>query len=148
MSARRRMESRPCPAANRISDLVYPALADRGEEIDAFPVPADVFARFLRETASSGQDPRRKAFAYMLEHGSDVSAAKAAVGIRDASEFDEATLRAAVVAAITANPKAVADFKKGREQAKMAIVGAVMKANKGAPNDVVRRLVDEELAKV
>ena len=30
----------------------------------------------------------------------------------------------------------------------MAIVGAVMRANKGAPNDVVRRLVDEELAKV
>ena len=50
--------------------------------------------------------------------------------------------------AIAANPKAVADFKKGKEQAKMSIVGAIMKTNKGAPNDVVRRLVDEELAKV
>jgi len=29
----------------------------------------------------------------------------------------------------------------------MAIVGAVMKANKGAPNDLVRRLVDEALIK-
>ena len=41
----------------------------------------------------------------------------------------------------------VADFKAGKDSAKMAIVGAVMKANKGVPNDVVRRLVDEELAK-
>jgi aspartyl-tRNA(Asn)/glutamyl-tRNA(Gln) amidotransferase subunit B len=134
-------------AANRISDLIYPALTDRKEEIDAFPIGADVFARFLRETGSSGQDPRRKAFAYMLGHGADVSAAKAAVGIRDASEFDEGSLRAAVCAAAAANPKAVADFKKGREQAKNSIVGAVMKANKGAPNDLIRRLVDEELAK-
>jgi aspartyl-tRNA(Asn)/glutamyl-tRNA(Gln) amidotransferase subunit B len=135
-------------AANRMSDLIYPALADRKEEIDAFPIPADVFGRFLRETAASGQDPRRKTFAHMLEHGADVAAAKAAVGLRDASEFDEATLRAAVAAAVAANPKAVADFKKGKEQAKMSIVGAVMRANKGAPNDLVRRLVDEELAKV
>jgi hypothetical protein len=30
----------------------------------------------------------------------------------------------------------------------MAIVGAVMKANRGVPNEMVRRLVDEELAKV
>ena len=135
-------------AANRMSDLIYPVLADLKEEIDAFPIAPDVFARFLKETASSGQDPRRKAFAHVLEHGSDVAAAKAAVGIRDAAEFDEAALRAAVGAAIAANPKAVADFKRGKEQSKNAIVGAVMKANKGAPNDVVRRLVDEELAKV
>ena len=53
-----------------------------------------------------------------------------------------------MVAAIAANPKAVADFKGGKDAAKMSIVGAVMKANKGVPNDVVRGLVDEELAKV
>jgi len=62
-------------------------------------------------------------------------------------EADEGALRAAVVEAIGKNPKAVADFRAGKEQAKMSIVGAVMKANKGAPNDVVRKLVDEELAK-
>ena len=70
-----------------------------------------------------------------------------ATGIKPAT-VDEAALRTAVVAAIAANPKAVADFKKGKDAAKMAIVGAVMKANKGVPNDVVRRLVDEELGKV
>ena len=75
-----------------------------------------------------------------------VDSAMAATGIKP-QDFDEGTLRAAVRSAMAANPKAVADFKGGKEAAKMALVGAVMKANKGAPSDVVRRLVDEELAK-
>ena len=70
----------------------------------------------------------------------------AATGIRPAT-FDESTLRAAVVAAIGANPKSVEDFKKGKAAAANKIKGEVMKANKGAPNDVVTRLLEEELAK-
>ena len=54
---------------------------------------------------------------------------------------------APVIEAISKNPKAVADYKAGKDAAKMAIVGTVMKGNKGVPNDVVRKLVDEELAK-
>jgi aspartyl-tRNA(Asn)/glutamyl-tRNA(Gln) amidotransferase subunit B len=131
-------------AANRMSDLVYPALADRHEEIDAFPVGAAAFAAFLKAAPANSQD-RRDVFKIVLEKGVTVDEAKAAAGIK---EVDEAALRAAAAAAVAANPKAVADFKKGKDAAKMAIVGAVMKANKGAPNDVVRRLVDEELAKV
>ena len=48
---------------------------------------------------------------------------------------------------IAANPKALADFKAGKDAAKMAMVGHVMKNNKGAANDVVRKLLDEELSK-
>jgi aspartyl-tRNA(Asn)/glutamyl-tRNA(Gln) amidotransferase subunit B len=132
-------------AANRISDLVFPALAERGEEVADFPVGPAAFADFVRKTASVGQDPRRKAFAHMLAHGTDAAAAMAAVGVR--TDFDEATLRAAVVAAIAANPKAAADYKAGKAQAANKIKGEVMRANKGAPNDVVQRLMEEELAK-
>jgi aspartyl-tRNA(Asn)/glutamyl-tRNA(Gln) amidotransferase subunit B len=131
-------------AANRMSDLVYPALAERKEEIDAFSLGAGAFADFLRGTASLTSQARRDVFAVVLEKGVGVEEAKKAAGIKD---VDEAALRSAVRDAIAANPKAVADFKKGKEQARMAFVGAVMRANKGAPNDVVRRLVDEELAK-
>lgn len=131
-------------AANRMSDLIYPALADRKEDIDQFPLDAAAFATFLKGAPANSQD-RRDVFNVMLAEGLDLAAAKAKVGIK---EVDEASLRAAVAAAVAANPKAVADVKKGKEAAKMAIVGAVMKANKGVPNDVVRRLVDEELAKV
>jgi aspartyl-tRNA(Asn)/glutamyl-tRNA(Gln) amidotransferase subunit B len=131
-------------AANRMSDLVYPALAERREEIDAFPMTAATFAEFLRGAPANSQD-RRDVFNAMLGEGLDLAAAKAKVGIK---EVDESALRAAAAAAVAANPKAVADFKKGKDAAKMSIVGAVMRANKGAPNDLVRKLVDEELAKV
>ena len=53
-----------------------------------------------------------------------------------------------MVKAITDSPKIVADYKGGKKQAAQGLVGAVMKANKGAPNEVVRRLIEEELAKV
>jgi aspartyl-tRNA(Asn)/glutamyl-tRNA(Gln) amidotransferase subunit B len=132
-------------AANRMSDLVYPAIGERKEEIDQFPLDAAKFADFLTGTASLSSQDRRAVLAVVLEKGVGVEEAKKGAGIK---ELDEGALRAAVVEAIAANPKAVADFKKGKEQARGAIVGAVMRANKGAPNDVVRRLVDEELGKV
>jgi aspartyl-tRNA(Asn)/glutamyl-tRNA(Gln) amidotransferase subunit B len=132
-------------AANRLSDLVFPALSERNEEIGDFPIPAEGFAAFVKATAPVGQDPRRKAFAHMLEHGTDAAAAMAALGIK--TDFDEATLRAAVQAAVAANPKVVADYKAGKVQAANKIKGEVMRANKGAPNDVVQRLMEEELAR-
>jgi aspartyl-tRNA(Asn)/glutamyl-tRNA(Gln) amidotransferase subunit B len=131
--------------ANRMSDLIYTALSDREEEIEQFPIKAAVFAEFLKELASANSQDRRDVLKAMLEQGIDVKKAKEIVGIK---AVDESALREAAKQAIAANPKAVADFKKGKDQAKMSIVGSVMKSNKGAPNDVVRRLVDEELAKV
>jgi aspartyl-tRNA(Asn)/glutamyl-tRNA(Gln) amidotransferase subunit B len=131
-------------AANRMSDLIYPALTERKEEIAAFPVRATAFADLVKNGPANSQD-RRDVFKLMVEKGLTVAEAMKEAGIRC---VDEATLRAAAVAAIAANPKAVADFRGGKDAAKMALVGAVMKANKGAPNDVVRRLVEEELAKV
>jgi aspartyl-tRNA(Asn)/glutamyl-tRNA(Gln) amidotransferase subunit B len=131
-------------ASNRMSDLIYPALADRKEEIAAFPLDAARFADFVRNGPSNSQD-RRDVFAIMLDKGVSLEEAKKAAGIK---EVDADALRAAVVAAIAANPKAVAEFRGGKENAKNSIIGAVMKANKGVPNDAVRRLVDEELARV
>ena len=128
-------------AANRLSDLVFPALTTRREEIGEFPVPASGFVEFVKKTDKLNKQDRVDLFAHMLDKGVGVDAAMDATGIRPAT-FDEATLRSAVAA----NPKAVADFKGGKDAAKMALVGGVMKANKGAPNEVVRRLVDEELA--
>lgn len=135
-------------ASNRISDFLMGALNERKEEIDQFPINASAFAQFVRETASANQQDRRDVFKHMLEHSVDVATAKKTLGVKDASDFDEAGLRAAVIAAIAANPQAVDDFKKGKTAAANRIKGHVMKTNKGAPNDVVQRLLEEELAKV
>ncbi|MCI0703795.1 MAG: Asp-tRNA(Asn)/Glu-tRNA(Gln) amidotransferase subunit GatB [Planctomycetia bacterium] len=136
-------------AANRMSDLIYPALAERKEEITAFPIDAEKFADFICKGPTNSQ-ARRDVFKIMLDKGVSLEKAKEKAGIK---ELDEVTLREAVVAAIAANPKGVADFKKApdakkKESIKMSFVGAVMKSNKGASNEVVRRLIDEELAKV
>ena len=133
-------------AANRLSDLVFTALAERKEEIDAFPMAAPAFAAFVKQTGGVNKKDRLGVFKQMLETGADLAAAMAATGV--ATSFDEGQLRDAVRAALAGNARAVADFKAGKDAAKMAIVGAVMKGNKGAPNDVVRKLVDEEITKV
>ncbi|MBA4189208.1 MAG: Asp-tRNA(Asn)/Glu-tRNA(Gln) amidotransferase GatCAB subunit B [Planctomycetaceae bacterium] len=131
-------------ASNRMSDLIYPALTERKEEIEAFPISATAFAEFLQKAPTNSQD-RRDVFKIVLETGISVDEAKAKAGIK---EMDETALRAAVLTAIAANPKSVADFKSGKTAAANKIKGEVMKANKGVANDLVQRLLDEELAKL
>lgn len=134
-------------ASNRISDLVFPALSERDETIDGFPIPAAGFAAFVTATATLSKQDRVDLFAHMLEHSVGVSAAMEATGLKPAT-FDESTLRAAVRTAIGNNAKAVADYQAGKTAAANRIKGEVMKNNKGAPNDLVQRLMEEELAKL
>ena len=62
---------------------------------------------------------------------------------------DEHQVREAVRRAIGANPKAVADYKKGKTKAADAIKGAVMRETKGmARTEIVHKLVLEELGKL
>jgi aspartyl-tRNA(Asn)/glutamyl-tRNA(Gln) amidotransferase subunit B len=77
------------------------------------------------------------------------------IGPREAIErkgikaVDSGALAEIVRKAIAANPKAVADFKKGKAAAVNSIKGAVMKETKGAAKpDVVQQILMEELAKV
>jgi len=137
----------PKQAMNRLSDLVMGALNDRKEEIDQFPVSAPKFAEFLKAMATNNQQERRDVFKHILETGTDTTAAMAALGVKSAADFDELALRQAVKDAIAANPQALDDFKKGKTAAANRIKGHVMKSNKGAPNDVVQKLLEEELAK-
>jgi aspartyl-tRNA(Asn)/glutamyl-tRNA(Gln) amidotransferase subunit B len=61
---------------------------------------------------------------------------------------DSSQLREMVQRAIAANPKAVADFKKGKTKAADAIKGAVMRETKGmAKMEMVQQLVMEEMEK-
>ena len=51
--------------------------------------------------------------------------------------------------AIAANPKAVADFKKGKLKAADAIKGAVMRETRGmAKAEVVQQILQEELQRL
>ena len=74
---------------------------------------------------------------------------KEAINRKGIKAVDAGALIEIVRKAIAANPKAVADFKKGKAVAAQAIKGAVMKETKGAAKpDVVQQILLEELAKV
>ncbi len=112
--------------------------------LDLHTVAKERFLEAMQNVPTNSQD-RRDVFHAMLTDGLDLAAAKAKVGIK---ELDEAALRASVAAVIAADPKTVADFKGGKTAAVNKLKGAVMKANKGVPNDVVQKLMEEELAKL
>lgn len=131
---------------NRMSDLVMGALNERKEEIDQFPVSSKTFADFMKKTASINQQDRRDVFKHMLENNTDAGAAMTALNI--STSFDESKLLQAVLDAIAANGPAVEDFKKGKAAAANRIKGHVMKNAKGAPNELVQKLLDAELAKL
>src|SRR5262245_1963750 len=87
-------------AANRMGDVLYAALADRKDEIDAFPISAAGFVAFLKATAGISQQDRRDVFKKMLSDKIDAPAAMTALGVKTAADFDEGVLRAAVAAAV------------------------------------------------
>ena len=134
-------------ACNRISDLIFPVLSEADQSITAFPIAAGTFAEFITATSSLSKMDRLALFTTMREEGIDMATAMEKTGLKPVA-VDETAIRAAVQAAIANNPKAVADFKAGKLAAANKIKGEVIKANKGVPNDLVQRLLDEELAAV
>jgi len=61
---------------------------------------------------------------------------------------DESSLLPTIQRAISANPKSVEDYKKGKENAIMHLVGQVMRETKGRANpEVVKKMLREEMNK-
>lgn len=61
---------------------------------------------------------------------------------------DEETIKKAVIEIINKNPKAVADYKKGKENALQFLVGQVMKKLKGQANPgILKKLFEDYLSK-
>lgn len=134
-------------AANWVTNQVLATLNERNLRIEQFPIPAATLAELVREVRQSGMPVQRsrEVYAHLLENGGTVQAALDALGIRVVG--DESALRAIVARAVAANPKAVADFRKGKTKAADAIKGAVMRETKGmAKMEVVQQLVMEALA--
>jgi Asp-tRNA(Asn)/Glu-tRNA(Gln) amidotransferase B subunit len=122
------------------------------------PCPADPAHAGYRSESTSDDPPRVRV--YCLECGATVGdlpfpapakrlieQALAALGLEVVGNEDE--VRELVRRAIAGNPKAAADYKKGKTKAADALKGAVMRETKGmAKTEVVHRLVIEELGKL
>jgi aspartyl-tRNA(Asn)/glutamyl-tRNA(Gln) amidotransferase subunit B len=135
-------------AKNWIANDLLQTLNERKLPIGAFPIPADRFAGFLREVKEIGLNKQRarEVYSAMLDGGTAREVIDR-LGFKPVGDSSE--LLPIVQKAIAANPKAVADFKKGKLKAADAIKGAVMRETRGmARMEVVQQLVMEELARV
>jgi aspartyl-tRNA(Asn)/glutamyl-tRNA(Gln) amidotransferase subunit B len=135
-------------ACNWATNEVLQTLNDRKTPLADFPIKPAALAELIREIAAVGLNKQRSREVYgaMLADGVSAKEALAKLGVKVVS--DEGQLRAIVLKAIAGNPKAVADFKKGKVKAADAIKGAVMRETKGmAKTELVQQLVAEELQK-
>ena len=139
-------------AANWVINKVLAMLNKRNEAITDFGLSAERLAELV--TAQKAMNLTKvmaeEVFETMLTDG---LTAQQAVGRRarrqTAGRGEDAELGEIIRRAIAGNPKAVADYKKGKTAAAQAIFGAVMRETRStAKADVVQKLLEEELGKV
>jgi aspartyl-tRNA(Asn)/glutamyl-tRNA(Gln) amidotransferase subunit B len=143
-----RFSGDPAEAKNWLANDILQTLNERNIDIRSFPVSASALADLVREGKNTGLNKQRarEVYAEMLASGSSAQEAVSKLGFKVVA--DESQLLEIVRRAIAANPKAVADFKKGKIKAADAIKGAVMRETKGLANmETVQQLVMAELQK-
>lgn len=132
-------------ASNWIQTDLLGVLNAEKKEIQDSPMPAARLAELL-ELVESGKINRkqgRDVFDEIWKTGETPAAVVQKRGMVQVS--DEGQLEAWAKAAIEANPKAVADYKKGNKAAIGALVGGVMKLSKGKANP---RIISQLLGKL
>jgi aspartyl-tRNA(Asn)/glutamyl-tRNA(Gln) amidotransferase subunit B len=135
-------------ACNWITNDLLQKLNERKIGIKESPISAQHLGELIGEVKSLplNKQRAREVYAEMLT-GITARQAIDKLGIKPGP--DEAELREIVRKAIAANPKAVADFKKGKLKAADAIKGAVMRETKGmAQMEHVQSLLLQELETV
>jgi len=135
-------------ACNWVTNQVLATLNERKLGAAAFPISAANLAELIAEVKATGLNMQRarEVYARMLETGTGAKDAIKQLGFEPVT--DTAALAEIVRRAVAANPKAVADFKKGKTKAADAIKGAVMRETKGmAKTEVVQQILMEELQK-
>jgi aspartyl-tRNA(Asn)/glutamyl-tRNA(Gln) amidotransferase subunit B len=136
----------PKAASNWIMGELLRTMKERNLDIDRVPLRAEALAGLIavvdRGTISS--TVAKDVFAKMFESGRSADEIVATDGLAQNSDAD--ALLALVREAMAASPDAVAQVRKGRNNAFGFLVGHVMKASKGKANPkVVTELLKKEL---
>ena len=96
------------------------------------------------DTGTLTLESARRAFVHLIEHGGSAKAAIDELGL--AKITDEATLGPLVDEAIASKPRAAADVRAGKDKARDALKGQVMRATRGkADPSVVDQLLRDRL---
>jgi len=133
-------------AANWVLGEVGRWLNAEGKEIGQFPLRPEQLAGLARlvEEGKVTSNIGKEVFEQMIATGKSADEIVEASGLAQISGEDE--LVEAVRKAIDTNPKAVADYRSGKQGTIMFLVGQVMRETRGRANaGVVQGLIEREL---
>ncbi len=141
-----KLTGNPKSASNWITGVVLQALNEKQIGIESLSIKPDSLSDLIRRV-DSGQinvASGRSVFFDMIATGKPAADLIREKGLEQIS--DEAALEKLALEAIAAIPKAVEQFKAGKEKALDSLVGKVMGATKGRANpkivqDILRRLI-------
>jgi len=128
---------KPKAIANWIINDLLSALASAGQTIAESPISAahlDELVNLIDGGTISGKQGK-EVFAEMFATGKTAAKVVEEKGLKQ--ESDTGAIEALCIQAITASPKAVAEYKSGKLQAINAIKGQVMKLSQGKANPVI-----------
>lgn len=146
-------------AANWVTQDVLREMNERSLSIGEFPIEAPLLGNLLGRIVAGALTIKgaREVFAELLsrhdaaldaDESADLAPAAIDALIQErglAVVKDDAALDAAIAAALADSPKAIEDFRAGKQQALGAVIGKVMKQLKGADAKAVREALIAQL---
>src|SRR5262249_17544996 len=130
-----------------MSELLRVLPGDDEGAIQRSPIPPRHLVGLLQliENSTISGKIAKDVFQKMFDSGQDGRTIVERDGLR---EVDEGGVLGQVIESIVAaNPKAIEDYRRGKKEAKGALVGQVMKATRGKANPaLVNRLLEDKLS--
>jgi aspartyl-tRNA(Asn)/glutamyl-tRNA(Gln) amidotransferase subunit B len=130
-----------------MSELLRVLPGDNERAIGASPIPPARLVGLLRliENATISGKIAKDVFQKMFDTGDDARTIVERDGLTQVA--DEGALGQVIESVMAANPKAIEDYRRGKKEAKGALVGQVMKATRGKANPaLVNRLLEDKLS--
>ena len=139
---------RPKVLSNWImSELLRVLPGDDERAIQSSPIPPRHLVGLLGliENSTISGKIAKDVFQKMFDSGQDAATIVERDGLTQVA--DEGALGRVIESVMAANPKAIEDYRRGKKEAKGALVGQVMKATRGKANPaLVNRLLEDKLS--
>jgi aspartyl-tRNA(Asn)/glutamyl-tRNA(Gln) amidotransferase subunit B len=130
-----------------MSELLRVLPGDDERAIESSPIPPRHLVGLLRliENATISGKIAKDVFQKMFVSGEDAQTIVERDGLTQVA--DAGALAQVIESVLSANPKAIEDYRRGKKEAKGALVGQVMKATRGKANPaLVNRLLEDKLS--
>jgi aspartyl-tRNA(Asn)/glutamyl-tRNA(Gln) amidotransferase subunit B len=130
-----------------MSELLRVLPGDDERAIQSSPIPPRHLVGLLQliENSTISGKIAKDVFQKMFDTGQDARTIVERDGLTQVA--DESALGQVIDSVMAANPKAIEDYRRGKKEAKGALVGQVMKATRGKANPaLVNRLLEDKLS--